>query len=151
MQPLVSVNTPQNPTNYIVDTLSGQHQFILRNIADLFNERFASVHRLCETILKQQNILHNNHQDLAAGLQEMRTRQEDNHNKTISTLNERLPQLETSVATVTKNVDLLARGMRQIDSKVAPLVETTRELGLTVREIYESVKDPRAFGKSILL
>jgi uncharacterized coiled-coil protein SlyX len=148
MQSLPSANAPQNPTNYIVDTVSGQHRFILENLTNLFNERFASINGMCETILKQQNILYNNHQSLAAGLQEMRTRQEDNHNQVISTLNERLPQLETSLATVSKNMDLLARGLRQIDGKVVPLAETTREMELTVREIYESVKDPRAFGTS---
>ena len=149
MQTLSSANAPQNPTNYIVDTVSAQHQFILENLTNLFNERFAGVNRMCETILKQQNILYNNHQGFAASLQEMRTRQEDNHNMVISTLDERLPQLETSLATVSKNMDLLARGLRQIDGKVVPLAETTREMELTVREIYESVKDPRALGTFI--
>jgi uncharacterized phage infection (PIP) family protein YhgE len=151
MQTLPSANAPPNPTTYIVDTVSSQHRFILENLTNLFNERFAGVNRMCETILKQQNTLYNNHQGLAASLQETRTRQEDNHNKVISTLNERLPQLEASLATVSKNMDLLARGLSQIDGKVVPLAETTREMELTVREIYESVKDPRAFGTSIPL
>lgn len=63
-------------------------------------------------------------------------------------LNERVHKLETIFEGLGKRIDLLALGLGQIDKKFGTVQTTLQESDFTLKEIYETIKDPKAFGTS---
>jgi DNA repair ATPase RecN len=70
--------------------------------------------------------------------------------KILNQLDQRFQNVEAAVEKYGKRVDLLALGMSQIDKKFGPLTSILQESEFTLKEVYETVKDPAAFGQCFL-
>ncbi|CAG8537462.1 12151_t:CDS:2 [Acaulospora colombiana] len=111
-------------------------------LAQLFQDRFSQLFVMCETILKQQVVLGAEHARLHTELATMREEQEQASVSIVWTyLNDTLPRLEQNVDSMSKKMDLLARGMGQIDDKVSPLVTQTQAVDSTVKEVHQTLQE----------
>lgn len=112
-------------------------------LAQMFEERFGQLFVMCETILKQQVVLGAEHARLSTELATMREQQQGQGSVPIlwAYLNDTMPRVEHNLDTMSKKIDLLARGMGQIDDKVSPLITQTSEVDSTVKEVHQTLQE----------
>jgi hypothetical protein len=114
-----------------------------------FEERFNQLFLMLETIVKQQALLSADHARLMTELATARVQDQESLSVVWTYLNETVPRVEKSVEAVSKKVDVLGRGMSQVDKRVSVLSGQTREVGESVRGVQQTLHSLSKSGEYV--
>ena len=147
-------NTPeQTQAGILLNGITTQHNNILEHVSRIVNDNFRALH---ERFKSFYDMTHKQH--IAQNVEQRRIVNELCENRTrtetlataLNSLNAQLQQLENGQNSISTSVKRLSGGMGQLDDRLGSLNDKARQTDLNVQEIAEFVKDPKAFGSSLL-